>query len=83
MCALFICCTAVRHLFHYVYCSRQHRAESGQRTALRGGEGSYRGLGVEGGGAMLKGVGTMAVRCGRGGARPHTSNWLNGARSRL
>ena len=38
------------------------------KTALRGGEGSYRGLGVEGGGAMLEGVGTVGVRSGGGGA---------------
>lgn len=54
-----------------------------ERTALRGGEGSYRGLGVEGGGAMLKGVGAVAVWCGGRVAGPNTPHWLDGTWSRL
>lgn len=62
---------------------RWHRAESGEKTALCGGEGSYRGLGVEGGGAMLEGVWTVAVRIDGGSTWPHTPDWLDGAWSRL
>lgn len=64
-------------------CSQRHRAESGENTALCGGEGPYRGLGVEGGGAMLEGVRTVALRCARGGALPHAPHWLDGTRSCL
>lgn len=63
--------------------SRRHRADSGLKTALCGGEGSYRGLGVEGGGAMLEGVWTVAVRGGGGGTLPHAADWLDGTGSRL
>lgn len=63
--------------------SRQHRAKSGYKTALCGGEGSYRGLGVERGGAMLEGVGTVAFRGGGGGTLPHAPDWLDGTRSCL
>lgn len=70
-------------LLFFVFLSRQHDANSGEKPALRGGEGSYRGLGVEGGGAMLKGVGAVAVgRGGRGGG-PNSPHWLDGTRSRL
>lgn len=60
-------------------------AESGYKTALcgGGGEGSYRGLGAEGGGAMLEGVWTVAVRGGGGGTLPHAPDGLDGSRSRL
>lgn len=60
-------------------------SERGHKTALcgGGGEGSYRGLGVEGGGAMLEGVRTVAVRGGGGGALPHAPDGLDGTRSCL
>lgn len=48
-----------------------------------GGEGSYRGLGVEGGRAMLKRVGTVAFWSGRRGTVPHAADWLDSTRSRL
>lgn len=48
-----------------------------------GGEGSYRGLGAEGGGAMLERVGTVAVRSGGGGALAHAAHWVDGPRSGL
>lgn len=78
-----ICSTAVRRCYTPCECFGQHRARSRWKTALRGGEGSYRGLGVEGGGAMLEGVRTVAVWSGRRGTRPYTPNWLNGTRSCL
>lgn len=65
--------------------SRRHGAASGQKTALcgGGGEGSYRGLGVEGGGAMLEGVRTVAVRSGGGGTLPRAADGLDGTRPSL
>lgn len=57
--------------------------ESGRKTTLCGGEGSYRGLGVEGRGAMLERVWTVAVRSGGGGSLTHTAHWVDGPRSRL
>lgn len=66
-----------------VFLGGRHRAESGEKTALCGGEGSYRGLGVEGGGAMLEGVRTVAVRGGGGRTLPHAPDWLDGTRSCL
>lgn len=59
------------------------QAKSGYKTALCGGEGSYRGLGVDGGGAMLEGVGTVTLRGGGGGSLPHAPDWLDGAWSCL
>lgn len=54
------------------------------RAALcGGGEGSYRGLGVEWGRTMLERIGTVAFRRSRGGRRPQTPNWLDGTRSCL
>lgn len=73
----------MRHLLGVVGLCRRHRAKSGYKTALCGGEGSYRGLGVERGGAMLEGVGTVAFRGGGGGTLPHAPDWLDGTRSCL
>lgn len=81
---LYLCCTAMRDsVLGLCTQRRRHRAESGQKTALCGGEGSYRGLGVEGGGAMLEGVRTVSVWSGGGGTLPHAPDWLDGTRSCL
>lgn len=43
----------------------------GLTLTLRGGEGSYKGLRVDGGGAMLEGIGTaVPIRSGWRGDRP-------------
>lgn len=63
----------------------------GLTLTLRGGEGSYKGLRVDGGGAMLEGVGTavpvsaVPVRSAWRGAWPPatTGEWLDGTRPRL
>lgn len=57
--------------------------KSGRKTTLCGGEGSYRGLGVEGRGAMLERVGTVAIRSGGGGSLTHTPHWMDGPRPGL
>lgn len=57
--------------------------EKNKTVLCGGGEGSYRGLGVEGGGAMLERVGTVAFWSGRRGTLPHAADWLDSTRSRL
>lgn len=64
-------------------CLRGSANRRGRRTRLCGGEGSYRGLGAEGGGAMLERVGTVAVRSGGGGSLTHAPHWVDGPRSSL
>lgn len=60
----------------------RHRNRSKRKT-LCGGEGSYRGLRVEGRGAMLERVGTVAFRGGGGGSLTHAPHWLDGPWSSL
>lgn len=52
-------------------------------TVLCYGEGSYRGLGVEGGGAMLEWVGAVSIWSGGRGSGLHSADRLDGTRPRL